>query len=336
MKRLLPAPLRRWLRQRRRTVKAYRALVRVYLYDFRNYRKASPLGLSYDDPEQLRSRIIIDAHKLEKGLALPEPRLGFGRDTIARLLQSLKMFRKRFGADYSADWSLATLGAYQEYNRTHGEEVTWFDPQMADLQAASGTAIQPELGGYMEHTPDPDATWDAAAFGAFARARHSARIYSDAPVAPELIARAAASAQYTPSVCNRQSGRLHVYRDRATMDALLKAQGGSRGFGDTAPVLIAITADRRGFQTPQERNQCWIDGGLFAMSFIYALHAEGLGSCCLNWSRDVDMDRIAHQAGAIPDHEAIIMLLAVGHLPDSLRVARSARRPLDHILQEHG
>lgn len=93
-----------------------------------------------------------------------------------------------------------------------------------------------------------------------------------------------------------------------------------------------ITARLDCFLTVEERYQHWIDGGLFAMSLIYALHSLGLGSCCLNWSVAPATDRAFKEAAGIADDQSIIMLLAVGHLPERLRVARSERRPLDEVL----
>ena len=80
-----------------------------------------------------------------------------------------------------------------------------------------------------------------------------------------------------------------------------------------------------------ERNQCWIDGGLFAMSLVLGLHAQGLGTCFLNWSKSSPRDRAMRALLKLPPEEVIIVLVAVGHLPDTLEVARSARPPLDSV-----
>lgn len=115
-----------------------------------------------------------------------------------------------------------------------------------------------------------------------------------------------------------------------TIDRLLGIQGGSRGFGDNIPALALVTVSLRSYWGVWERHQGWIDGGLFAMSFMLGLpHAEGLGSVALNWSKAPDRDRALRQA--LPDlrpDEAIIMFIGFGHLPDEFHVAASPRIPV--------
>jgi hypothetical protein len=41
------------------------------------------------------------------------------------------------------------------------------------------------------------------------------------------------------------------------------------------------------------------------------------------------------RALGIPDNEAVIMMISVGHLPDTLHVAKSHRMPLDHFMVSH-
>lgn len=93
-------------------------------------------------------------------------------------------------------------------------------------------------------------------------------------------------------------------------------QNGNSGFGHTVPALFVITSDMRIFEKSGERNQGWVDGGLFAMALVYALHALGLGACMLNWSQDHDQDDA---------------LRAAFEIPDDLLVAQSPRRPVGDV-----
>ena len=67
------------------------------------------------------------------------------------------------------------------------------------------------------------------------------------------------------------------------------------------------------------------------MSLIYSLHSLGLGTCCLNWSVEKETDAQLRKITNIPASENIIMLIAVGHLPDEFEVAISQRLPLDEV-----
>src|SRR5207244_3137840 len=80
---------------------------------------------------------------------------------------------------------------------------------------------------------------------AFFESRFSVRDFADGDVDPALIASAVRMAQKTPSVCNRQSARVHVFGDVAETAVLLAHQGGSSGFGHRASKVLVVTADVR-------------------------------------------------------------------------------------------
>src|SRR5690606_8509042 len=116
----------------------------------------------------------------------------------------------------------------------------------------------------------------------FVKSRHSVRNLTNRPVLREVLNKAIEQARWTPSVCNRQSWRVHVFESKQDKKVALSFQNGNDGFGDCADKILLITCDLRCFFTSRERNQCFIDGGMFSMSLIYALHAAGVCSCALN------------------------------------------------------
>lgn len=275
----------------------------------------------------LQARIIKSYHRIEKGLALARPRPRFGSDAIASLIDDIAAYRRQFGQDQVIVRALQTLAEYDRFNAELGQPT-------AALAAARGaesiTAANAE-GGTIEVTRA--AIHEAAChdLAAFFQNRYSIRQFSDAPVSEALIEQAVRMAQKTPSVCNRESGRVFLVADKNKAARLLNFQNGNRGFGDQADKLLVITASVDCFLTVGERYQHWIDGGMFAMSVIYALHSLGLGTCCLNWSVEPHVDRSFKAASGIPEGQSIIMLVAVGHIPEKLRVAASARRPFNEV-----
>jgi nitroreductase len=54
---------------------------------------------------------------------------------------------------------------------------------------------------------------------------------------------------------------------------------------------------------------------------VYALHSLGLGTCCLNLSVEYKRDQALKQSADIPDTELIMIMIAVGNLPERLKVA---------------
>ena len=137
----------------------------------------------------------------------------------------------------------------------------------------------------------------------------------------------------SPSVCNRQSARLYLVEDNLKKQNILKLQSGNRGFGDKADKILIVGVDLNCFLSAGERYQGWIDGGLFSMSLIYALHSFGLGTCCLNWSKESNIDKQLKKEAELPKNILVIMLIAVGHIPNDLKVAQSNRRNIDDVFE---
>ena len=99
--------------------------------------------------------------------------------------------------------------------------------------------------------------------------------------------------------------------------------------------MFIVTSDLQAFCNPGERFQCWIDGGMFAMSLLYAAHSLRLGACALNWSQTCERDIAMRTAVGIPDNEVVVMMMAVGHLPSQFSVAQSARKELSEVVRWH-
>ncbi|MEV0005602.1 nitroreductase family protein [Micromonospora sp. NPDC050980] len=277
----------------------------------------------------------MDTHRIEKGLAVPKPRPWFGRSIVNRLLANTTTYLTLGGDLNVCRSATAAITEYIE-RHTSGPDAAplWVQRMRVDLATvAGGLGSCDSLGG--TRIISRESVLKAAKLDSldFFFTRHSIRHFDDDPVTWEEIESAVEAAQSTPSVCNRQSWSVHVYPRGDAADAVLATQNGNAGFGHTASQILVITVDLRTFVYVGERNQGWIDGGMFAMSLVYAFHALGIGTCCLNWSVDRQTDQQLRSIAAIPDHESVIMMLAVGRLPETLPVARSLRRPSAELVK---
>ncbi|MGQ9370032.1 nitroreductase family protein [Azospirillum sp. ST 5-10] len=332
--RLLPSGAMRRLVETHRRTRTVLALAGNGLYDLRRYLRWSSAGREELTKTQLAALVTLNYHRLEKGLALKEPRPGFGQDAVRLLISLLDRYVARHGVDGTARAGIDTLAAYRAFSLGHGLSFPEVDAALVRFgggrppgDGASGGTIAVARAAVAAAAPaDPEA---------FFATRHSVRQFSGEEVAMETVARAVRMAQRTPSVCNRQAWKVHAFSEPAQKARVLSFQNGNRGFGDQASKLLVVTADLQHFTSVGERFQCWIDGGLFAMSLVYALHALGLGTCMLNWSVVKETDRAMRAAAGIPDNEVVIMMIAVGHLPERLSVAHSHRKPLDEVLVAH-
>ena len=302
-------------------------------FDYDRARFAGQAAIVPDarDAEQLGSLIMMDCHRIEKGLALPAPRPGFGVEVVRRLIRNIRDYEARFGGSLATSASRVALREYRAHCDGHGkpvpEELAAFlaDASEPGCIAGTKTVQRAEIERALEFD-----------FDRFARARYSVRQYTGEPVSRDMMARAVSTALKSPSVCNRQSARVHIAFSRERIARVLSFQNGNAGFGDTLGAVVIVTTDIRAMNSLGERNQCWVDGGIFAMSLAYALHGLGLGACMLNWSQTRERDIALREAVGIPESEAIVTMIGVGHLPETFKVAVSPRREAAEIMNDLG
>lgn len=340
LKKFIPAHVRYKLYHQRWRLTFMPQLLLNYAYDCGRFVRNSSVSvrhpssnLKVETKTQFQARITIDYHSLEKGLAMKEPRVGFGRETIQRLLSNLSAYQQKYGFDETVQITLNALLAYYSFNLEHGfKDEQLYESILKLKEAISLYSNSTDEGGIFKVTKKSileDAHIDLRGFF---QSRYSIRHFAPVEVNMCLIEQAVAMAQKTPSVCNRQSSKVYVFSNDEDKQKVLSYQSGNRGFGDQASKVLIVVSDLENFTLIGERNQCWIDGGMYAMSLVYALHSLGLGTCCLNWSVERSVDKALKKATNIKDSESIIMMIAVGHLPEELRVAQSPRKPVKEVL----
>lgn len=308
-----------------------------YLYDIARYLRHSQMIGKFRSRSTAKAHLLLSIHALEKGLALPEPRPAYGKEKCSVLLGDLSKFYGKFSADPILKYGCEVIEEVIGHHKKNDVEDIAISRAFNDLKNKLGE-IEPELtrkGGLIISgkqnildlaPPDPFE---------FFNSRHSVREFDQRPIAEELLLMAFRMAQLSPSVCNRQTGRVHYTTDREKMKMILDCQRGNTGFGHEAGAVIIVTSELSSFNKPGERNQQYVDGGLFAMTLALSLHSLGMGTCFLNWSTTGREDRKLRKIGIIPDSEAVITLLVAGHLKEQFKVAASPRLPLFDIIQKH-
>jgi nitroreductase len=329
---LLPEPIVNLAR----IVKRICLLLASYTYDFWRYYRFSSAVFRGNSEEKLRALITAHYHSIEKGLSLRDPRPGFGADAVSELIYNVALYFKSYGAVNHLSVPLNVLRCYIDFNRVYGIENSALEKRLTEFEQLYQKTLGalPSGGGVRKLTREEVMNAIQGVDADFFMKRYSIRQFSDEDVPMELIEEAVRRAQKSPAVCNRQSGRVWVVTGGDNVKQILDIQKGARGFEHANKVLV-ITSDLCNFQS-FERYQSWIDGGLFAMSLVYALHSLGLGTCCLNWSveytRDIKLKRFLKMSQS----ETVIMLLAVGVLPQELMVAESCRKSLSEVLVTYG
>ena len=310
--------------------------LRYYLYDISENYKAMHWEPTNTKRSIVSSELLFQYHKLEKGLVMPGPKRLFGLAPARAVMGIIKKWQILEIVEVSDSVYLGAIGTLQSYH----DRIESYNLDPDDR-------ILPELKLFLENhicernsftTPckliQLNNTEDdfSEQFTLLMNARRSVRTFTEKSVSQELLTKAVHISQLSPSVCNRQPVRVTIISDSGMKNKLLSHQNGNIGFGHLAPHVAVITTDAHCFFGATERNEPYVDGGLFAMSFILALKAHNISSCCLNWCVTPKTDKAAHKLLNLDQSLRIIMLVAVGYAADETYVPRSPRRDLDDVL----
>lgn len=312
--------------------------LRYFVHDIRSVYRSMIWPEKHSLYAPLAAELLFQYHKLEKGLVMPGPRRFFGLEPAQKTMELLEQWIDRGFAmdDPVFKGAIDTLVAYKlRISEFHGnavnageiaERIETFISRRGIL-ASETLSIQPQIKRQLGND-------ELTAFSKLIEARRSVRSFSPRPVSRSDLMNAVAMAKMSPSACNRQPTKIFIATEKAVIEGMLSFQNGNRGFGHLAPSLAVIAVDRRCYFDATERNQPYIDGSLFAMTFMYALEAHGLSTCCLNWCVTPDKDREFKTRYKIDNEFVILMLVVVGYAEESCLVPYSPRRDTKHLIED--
>lgn len=277
--------------------------------------------------------IVIQYHVIKKGLTMPQRRLAFGKAVIMDLMKSISAFEARW--DGVTEQVAHAIGVVKSYYALHRDVGYDFSEDMEYWNLIeSFVARYPDVPAAVQDRETYTNFYqdNQSAFPAFASSRHSLRNYSDAEIPKGKIVDAVKLAMTAPSACNRQHVRVHCIADRAKARKILEIQGGNRGFGHLADKVLIVTADVSAEMGERERNNPYINGGIFLMNLCYALHYNEIAHCILLCSIELDRLSQIRALASIPDREVVVAMLSCGIAPKEFDVASSPRRDVREIL----
>lgn len=326
IKKILPVKLLEYLRR----YYLLKKIILFYRYDCRVFYNDA---LNRETELALKSKIIECYHIIEKGLTMPDMRLGFGRDKIINLINLLNKYVSLY--NNSDSQLIHAVDVVAQYRLCHDIHEFRLDKELL-------CKIETLMTRFPDIKPDKiqieisrDEYFDKAEkdFREFSKGRRSIRDFSSEPVDINSIYSAVEIAQSYPSSCNRQPVRVTIISNKEKIKDVLSIQGGNRGFGDKIDKLIVITS-YLGIYGLKERNCCYIDGGIFLMNLLYGLFYNHVASCTLNWSvfpdKDLEIRKLLH----IPDSEVIVGIVACGNIPEKLKIVSSPRYKCFDIISE--
>ncbi len=299
-------------------------------YHSKIFNRSYMKDLKTANQQQLESKLSFHAHALEKGLSHENLRLGFGKTALKKLAETLNVYvRKGFNkSSISYRNAISVLSEYRRLHLESGYKIDYFN-QLFDTFMDEIDADKSGLGGVLYITKKPT---NKQNFKELFESRWSVREYSDRPVDVSKVKDAIRLSMKSPSVCNRQSARVHIITNAETIKRVLKVQGGFTGY-DAPPILLVVTSDMRTFLASTERNQPYIDGGIFSMSLLMSLEFYGLAACPLNAMFNKKRDVLVKTITGIQNYEALIMFISVGSFKTTSKVPRSFRITAEEVIK---
>lgn len=291
-------------------------------------RKYNASSSTDNDIEKMQYTLLRENHTIEKGLSLRDTRKGFGQQKVIHLIERLSTYYKIYGTidHHFLQYPLATIKYYIDYTQKNGVEIPSIESSFNDLLLKTNNkGIVGQAGIKTENKKNIIVNCNNT-FKSILSSRHSIRYFKKEIPSKTIIEEALTMAQLTPSACNRQGWKTHIYVGDKSVE-LLKWQDGCRGFEEEIHCSILVTANLKAF-LHYEVHQAYIDGGLYAMNLINALHSCGLGTIPL--STGFSYQKIKRlKAFGIPENEVPIVIIGVGEMLDTFKVAISTRKSID-------
>lgn len=286
------------------------------------------------DVEKFQYTILRQNHVIEKGMSMRCPRKGFGREKVLALIASLKKYFELYGDKDKLflTYPLGTVKAYIDYMENDNVCIGEIKEKYLELADDVSPLVVEVRAGVVPALKNDIINAAKGDFQSLLFSRHSMRYFSGKLVSHETIVRALSLAQRTPSACNRQGWKTHVFEGEESV-RLVKWQGGCHGFETELQQTVLVTANLKAFLS-YEVHQAYVDGGLYAMNLINAFHFLGVGGIPLSCGFSASKLKKVTEFG-IPENEVPILIYAFGNLPEKFNIAVSTRKDISRTNTFH-
>ncbi|EJL9435307.1 nitroreductase family protein [Vibrio cholerae] len=245
-------------------------------------RKQSLAGVNRRGGEEAYLR--KQAHVLEKGIQSFDREPGHSKVQY----ELVKSLLAKSRCTVTNEWANGIVGKYEALQRNELREEDIF--------------IEPYISGISKED-----------FYSFTKARRSIRYFDGVKIKNELLTEIAELLNWSPNSCNRQTAKIYATEDKSLIEECMSLNGGATCMNMPSH-FITLTCDTRAYMLPVEYNAAFIDASLAAQNFILGLHANGIGSCVLNWTHATQSQNlILKDKLSIPEHEIVIFNLVIGY-----------------------
>lgn len=307
----------------------WRKLHYNFYIDLNNYYRHSHV-FKTDNFNKIESELILDYHGLEKGFLHNPMRHRFAEFRVKRMIKNLKLIRFDNSKSTQVGIALKVLEEYYNFHKNNEISIEDYFPEniygtiQSNLVAKEQIYFETDANSYFSKVENP--------FLSFSNSRKSIRNFSPELIPINKIRDVIEIAKNSPSVCNRQPNKVHFTQNKKIIDQVLSVQGGLTGFTQNINQIMVLTADRNYFFSIGERNQLYIDGGVFLMNLLYALHYHKIAACPANWGKEHKDDIIIKEILNLSASEKVICVVAIGYINGEVKYTLSKRRSADEVL----
>jgi nitroreductase len=281
-------------------------------------------------------------HRLEKGLIMKPRREVFAEGFIAETVKCYKnALQSKKLSESEKKWATDVL---DEYFAIVGSTKEIDKSRSIYSSVRKNVSVSFEISGII---PGQDEHFKPYSYQALPEAnigfdeltklfirRRSVRWYQDKHIPLELVQKAANLASLAPSACNRQPYRFVFCNRKQKAVAIANCAGGTTGFAENLPAIIAIVGDLSAYPFERDRHLIYIDGSLAAMQLMLALETLGLSSCSINWPEVDSSERKLRKIISLKNYERVVMLLAIGYADEQGGIPYSQKKMNNLILED--
>lgn len=284
-----------------------------------------------DTFNKIESKIILHYHSIEKGFIHQNFKHRFGKQVVTELIKLLNLDvvidnhkKSQIAAAYMV------ICKYYEKHKNDGVDISdYYDNEnyqkfrrllTIDIDITKDFTVT----NFFENSQSD--------FLRFAQSRSSVRDFTNELVLLDTIYNAINLAKTAPSVCNRQPIKVLYTENKPLIDRIFALQQGLKGYSQGISQLLVLVSDRNYFYTVGERNQLYIDGGIFLMNLLYSLHFYKVAACPAHWGFNYQQDRIIKTELNLSESDKVICLLPIGIPKAEFKTTLSCRRENDEIL----
>lgn len=288
-----------------------------------------------DTFNKIESKIILHYHGLEKGFLFSNFKYRFGQNRVAELISLLKI-KEIVNNHQKSQIAAAYLSMckYYEKHQESGVNISDFFKKDDYVFFKSLSTLNFEIT--KSHNRESFFEKTSGNFFEFAESRKSIRTFTGDKIPIETIEKVIEIAKTAPSVCNRQPTKVYYLDDKPAIERVLFLQQGLAGHSEKISQLLIVVSDRNYFYSIGERNQLYIDSGIFVMNLLYGLHFYKIAACPAHWGFPIKHDKKIQKELNLSNSEKVICLIPIGIPPEEFRTTLSLRRENREILKVIG